>query len=81
MILDRFGNPFAVNIGETERQEQKDPLINIATGVVASDEATKDLLGVTKTGETCLINPIQAGGHNVPPYRFFPAVPKRSLAD
>ena len=52
VILERFENPFAVKIRETEEQEQKDPSINIATGVVASDEATKDLLGERKTGET-----------------------------
>ena len=56
VILDRSGNPFAVKIRETEEQEQKDPLINIAAGVVASAEATKGLLGARKTKETCLIN-------------------------
>ena len=56
VILDRSGNPFAVKIRETEEQEQKDPLLNIATGIVVSAEATKDLLGARKTGETCLIN-------------------------
>ena len=54
VILDHFGNPSAVKIRETEEQKQNDPLINIATGAVASDEATKDLLRARKTGETCL---------------------------
>ena len=40
VIMDRFGNPFSLSV-ECERP---DPLINIATGVVASEEVTKDLL-------------------------------------
>ena len=48
VILDHFGNPFAVKIRETEEQKQKDPLINIATGVVSSDEATKRSVGSKK---------------------------------
>ena len=41
--MDRFGNPFSISVDRKEC-ERPDPLINMATGVVASEEVTKDSL-------------------------------------
>ena len=43
VIMVRFGNPFRI-ASDVEELEKPAPLINMATGMVAPDEVTKELL-------------------------------------
>ena len=53
VIKDRFGNPFSISV-DREECERPDPLINMATGIVASEEVTKDLLTSKEMGRKAL---------------------------
>ena len=52
VITDRFGNPFEFD--KYNEPSKPDPLTNIATGVVASDIISKDLLSVKEWGKKAL---------------------------
>ena len=53
VIMDRFGNPFTI-ASDVEELEKLAPLINMATGVVAPDEVTKELLTGKELGRMAL---------------------------
>ena len=53
VIMDRFGNPFTI-ASDVEELEKPAPLINMATGVVAKDDVTKELLTGKELGRTTL---------------------------
>ena len=53
VITDRFRNPFWISV-DREGCERPDLLINMATGVVASEEVTKDLLTYKEIGRKAL---------------------------
>ena len=53
IIMDRFGNPFTIAL-DVEELEKRAPLINMATGVIAPDEVTKELLTGKELGRTAL---------------------------
>ena len=52
VITDRFGNPFEFD--KNNEPSKPDPLTNIATGVVASDIISKDLLSAKECGKKAL---------------------------
>ena len=55
VITDRFGNPFSVPGPVLEEDDQMpDPLINIATGVVAQIDDTNDLLKAKSVGRKAM---------------------------
>ena len=54
--MDRFGNPFAI-ASDVEELERPAPLINMATGVVAPDQVTKELLTGKELSRTAWIMP------------------------
>ena len=55
VITDRFGNPFSVSEPVLEGDDQMpDPLINIATGVVAPIDVTNDLLKAKSVGRKAM---------------------------
>ena len=56
VITDRFGNPFSINGPVPLEDETPDPLINIATGVVAPSDVTHDLLSAKSIGKKALID-------------------------
>ena len=51
--MDRFGNLFTI-ASDVEEPEKPAPLINMAAGVVAPDEITKELLTGKELGRTAL---------------------------
>ena len=53
VATDRFGNPFTI-ASDVEELEKPAPLINMATGVVAPDEVTKELLTGKELGRMAL---------------------------
>ena len=53
VIMHRLGNPFTI-ASDVEELEKPVPLINMATGVVAPDEVTKDLLTGKELGRMSL---------------------------
>ena len=53
VTMDRFGNPFTI-ASDMEELEKPAPLINMATGVVAPDEVTKELLTGKELSRTAL---------------------------
>ena len=55
MILDRFGNPFTIHGPIPVEDEPPYPLINIATGVVAPNDVTKDLLNARSEGRKAML--------------------------
>ena len=52
VITDRFGNTFEFD--KNNEPSKPDPLTNIATGVVASDIISKDLLSAKECGKKAL---------------------------
>ena len=54
IISDRSGNPFELDVSKNE-VTLPEPLINIATGVVAPQNVMKDLLKAKEAGMTALV--------------------------
>ena len=55
VITDRFGNPFSIDGPVPVDDEPPDPLINIATGVVAPNDVTQDLLSAKSKGKKAMV--------------------------
>ena len=53
IIMDRFGDSFTV-ASDMEELDKPAPLMNMATGVVAPDEVTKELLTGKELGRMVL---------------------------
>lgn len=49
VVMDRFGNPFVLDMNADT--EEPSPLINIATGTVSPDDVTTDLLNAVQIGQ------------------------------
>ena len=76
VIMDRFGNPFTIS-SDVEELENPATLINIATGVVAPDEVTKELLTGKELGRTALtLIGLGRGGGRMPPSGLLNTAPK-----
>ena len=54
IISDRSGNPFELDVSEKE-VTLPEPLMNIATGVVAHQNVMKDILTAKEAGMTALV--------------------------
>ena len=59
VILDRFSNPFTLG-GYEEEKETRKPLINISTGVVATDEVAADFVNAKSKGKKTMLTFIES---------------------